>query len=263
MVWNIDPIIASFGPFEIRYYGILFALGFMLGYMAFKRMYRLEGKPVEDIDFGLYLVMAGTIVGARLGHCFFYEPEVYLRDPLRVFNITEGGLASHGGAIGVLIAVLYYCKTKNYNFLWLCDRLAYPTALVGCLIRLGNFFNSEIIGKATDLPWAVTFARVDNIPRHPSMLYESLSYFIIFLILFRNYEKYRENLPRGLNTGLFFILIFAVRIVLEFTKINQVSFEDSLPLNMGQLLSIPFVCIGIVLTVKSLKSNPKPSSAKK
>jgi prolipoprotein diacylglyceryl transferase len=182
-----------------------------------------------------------------------------LRDPLRIFNITEGGLASHGGAVGILIALLIYCKIKNYNFIWLCDRMAYPTALVGCLIRLGNFFNSEIIGKPSDLPWAVVFERVDDIPRHPSMLYESLCYFIIFVILYKTYDKYRENLPRGLTTGMFFLLIFSVRIVLEFTKINQVPFEDDLPLNMGQLLSVPFVFVGAALIFQALKGKNSPA----
>ena len=177
MTWNIDPIIFKFWVLEIRYYGILFALGFLFGYLFFKRMYRLEGKPQEDLDFGLYLTMIGTIVGARLGHCLFYEPEVYLNDPLRIFNITEGGLASHGGAIGVLIAIMAYSRIKkDQPFMWVCDRLAYPVALVGCLIRLGNFFNSEILGKPTDFFLGVVFERYDSIPRHPSMLYESLSY---------------------------------------------------------------------------------------
>lgn len=266
MTWNIDPIIFKFDlfsvPFEIRYYGILFALAFLFGYLFFKRMYRLEGKPLEDLDFGLYLVMAGTIVGARLGHCLFYEPEVYLNDPLRIFNITEGGLASHGGAIGVLLAILYYSKKKkDQPFIWVCDRLAYPVALAGCMIRLGNFFNSEILGRPTDLPWGVVFERYDDVARHPSMLYESFSYFCIFLVLFRVYEKYREKMPYGLTTGLFFIMIFTVRFFIEFTKIEQVDFEKGMPLNMGQLLSIPFVTVGIVLVMRALKSQKKETSS--
>jgi len=261
MEWSTDPILLKLGPLEIRYYGLLFAAAFMFGYVSFQRMYKAEGKRLEDIDFGLYLVIAGTIIGARLGHCLFYEPDIYLRAPWRILMVWEGGLASHGGAVGILLALAYYSKLRpDQPFLYVTDRIAYPVAFAGSFIRLGNFFNSEIIGKPTDLPWAITFTLRDQIPRHPSMLYESITYFISGLILLGIYLNYRSRLPRGLLTGLFFIMIFTARFFLEFTKENQVAFESAMSYNMGQWLSVPFVVLGIWLVVRSFRQ-PLPEAS--
>jgi len=261
MSWNVDPILLKFGVFEIRYYGLLFAVGFLAGYLAFQRMFRIEGKRVEDLDLGLYLVIAGTIIGARLGHCLFYEPEIYLREPLRILKVWEGGLASHGGAIGILLALVIYCKQRpDQPFLYITDRLSYCVAFAGGLIRIGNFFNSEMIGRPTDLPWGITFERIDQLSRHPSMLYESFFYLITAFVLFRLYERYKAKTPRGLLTGLFFIMVFTARFFIEFTKEDQVAFEAGMTLNMGQWLSVPFVIAGILLVKRSLKA-PLPNQS--
>jgi phosphatidylglycerol:prolipoprotein diacylglycerol transferase len=244
----------------IRWYGLLFALGFLAGFQFFRQIFRAEGKNEKDLDSLLMHVIVGTIVGARLGHCLFYEPTIYLNDPIRILYVWEGGLASHGGTLGNIISVfIYSLKHKDQPYIWLADRIAFPIALAGCLIRLGNFFNSEIIGRPTDLPWGVHFGLVDSekIFRHPSMLYESLSYFVIFLILRNIYWRYTSKTPPGLLIGLFAIMVFGARFVIEFTKENQVAFESAMPINMGQLLSIPFVIVGILLVMYSRKHTPQ------
>ena len=253
--WNIDPTLFKFGVFQIRYYGLLFAIGFALGYRMMLRIYRNEGKKIEELDTLLLYMIIGTIVGARLGHCLFYEPEIYLSQPLKILKVWEGGLASHGGTIGNIIALaLYVKKTANVSFLWLIDRLAIPGCLVASFIRIGNFFNSEILGKGSDLPWAVIFSRYDSVPRHPSMLYESVSYFIIFTVLAGLYLKFQEKTPRGMLIGLAFTWNFSTRFFIEFTKINQVDFENTMPINMGQLLSLPFIALGLFLIYNSKKT---------
>jgi prolipoprotein diacylglyceryl transferase len=195
-------------------------------------------------------VILGTIIGARLGHCLFYEPTTYLNEPWRILYVWEGGLASHGGTIGNIISVwLYSRRHRDQPYIWLADRIAYPIALAGFFIRVGNFFNSEIIGKPTDLPWGVHFALVDSekIYRHPSMLYEAFCYLTIFFVMRHIYWKYKEKTPPGLMIGTFAVLTFTTRFLLEFTKENQVAFENAMPINMGQLLSIPFIIVGFLL----------------
>jgi prolipoprotein diacylglyceryl transferase len=191
--------------------------------------------------------MMGTIIGARLGHCLFYEPDYYLANPLRILEIWKGGLASHGGTIGILVALaLYARKNTDQPLGWLMDRLTVSVALTAACIRLGNFFNSEIVGKPTELPWAIVFERLDQIPRHPAMLYESVSYFVLCGVCFYLYATRIDTLKRGFLTGLLLVWIFTSRFLLEFVKENQVAFESGLPLNMGQLLSLPFVALGIL-----------------
>jgi phosphatidylglycerol:prolipoprotein diacylglycerol transferase len=252
-VWNASPEIFHVGPVAVRWYSLMFAISFYLGTAFMERVFRIEGKPQNDISTLLITMIAGTVIGARLGHVLFYEPGYYLTHPLQILMVWRGGLASHGGAIGILLALFLYTRRRpEQSFLWLIDRIVIPVALAGFFIRIGNFFNSEIIGRPTDLPWAVIFSSIDSLPRHPSQLYEAFAYLLIFAVLFLQYQKFTAELPRGYTSGLFFILIFGARFLIEFLKEHQVGFESALPLDLGQLLSIPFVILGIVLWRGSL-----------
>lgn len=254
MEWNVSPILFEFGSLAIRWYGVLFATGFLLGLSNIRRVFILENRPLEDLEKLLITLMIGTTIGARLGHCLFYEPMVYLSNPIRILKIWEGGLASHGGVSGIMIALWIYCRNRpNQSWLWITDRLSFSFVLAGALVRIGNFFNSEIVGKATTVPWAIIFRRIDQTPRHPSQLYEALSYFVISYILFYSYRRKTIKTPRGSLIGWMFILVFSVRFLIEFTKENQAYFENHLILNMGQLLSIPFVMLGCYLVFSSRK----------
>ncbi|NRA68430.1 MAG: prolipoprotein diacylglyceryl transferase [Pseudobacteriovorax sp.] len=246
-VWNVDPEFVKWGFFTPRYYGLLFGLGFFVGYQIMRNIFRKEGHNEEELQSLLTYMVVGTIVGARLGHVLFYQPDYYLSNPLEILKMWKGGLASHGGTIGVLLACyLFRKKQPQHSYLWLADRLAITTAFVAGCIRTGNFFNSEILGKPWDGPWAIIFARVDNIARHPAMLYEAAAYFTLFVVLLLIYRKLKEKTPQGLLLGILLTWVFASRFVIEFFKENQVDFEAGMTLNMGQTLSIPFVVIGIL-----------------
>ena len=245
----------SLGPITVRWYGVLFAAGFFLGLLYMRYVYNREGKPLADLDSLLFYMMISTIVGARLGHCLFYEPGYYLSNPIEILKVWRGGLASHGGAIGILTGMWLYSRShRNQPYLWLLDRVVVPISLAGSLIRLGNLFNSEILGVETDKPWAVIFTRIDELPRHPAQLYESISYLIIFGVLSLTYRKLGERTPRGLLLGMFLVLVFSARFMIEFVKVRQAAFTEALPLSMGQLLSIPAVLAGLVLLFKAWKS---------
>lgn len=255
--WNVSPEILTLGPFHLRWYGVLFATGFLIGFYIMQHIYRREQRPEKDLDTLLGYILIGTIVGARLGHCFFYEPEYYLAHPIEIIKIWEGGLASHGGTIGVFLALfLYSRKRPNQSFLWLADRLAIPTALTASLIRLGNLFNSEIYGKITDVPWAFIFERVDPHPRHPTQIYEAAAYLVLFIllrILYRRgtYDKWAIGRP----LGLFLLWVFGWRVLIEWVKEPQEAFSLGIPyLNMGQLLSFPFLAIGLYLLLRKRAS---------
>ncbi len=261
MEWNIEPQIVSFGALQIRYYGLLFALGFILGYRSMVQMYTAEGRSTKDLDLLLYMLIGGTLIGARLGHCLFYEPDYFLANPIEILYVWRGGLASHGGATGVLIAIWWYTRLRpDQPVLWLMDRLAYPIALTGAFIRLGNFFNSEILGKPADVPWAIRFTRVDDQPRHPSMLYESAAYFGLYLFLRYLMKKFPNRLPQGLIPGIFLVWVFLARFLIEFTKENQEAWEAGMVLNMGQLLSIPMILLGLGF-IYYAKKHPRPAMA--
>jgi phosphatidylglycerol:prolipoprotein diacylglycerol transferase len=252
--WSASPEIFHLGPFSIRWYGLLFAMGFVVGYILMTWMFKREGRDQADLDqLSVYMIF-GTVIGARLGHCLFYNPVYYLSNPIEILKVWEGGLASHGAAIGILISLyLFSKKKKNYTMLWTLDRIVIVVALAGSFIRLGNLFNSEIIGKPANLAWAFIFTSVDNIPRHPTQLYESIAYLMIFLILLFTYAKGFEKNKGGLLFGLFLVLVFTFRFFVEFLKEDQSAFEAGMALNMGQLLSIPFVIAGIVFIVRSFK----------
>ena len=368
IIWNGSPEIFTIGSFELRWYGLFFALGFLISQQILYYIYRKEGKPESDVDtLTIYMVVA-TIVGARLGHVIFYQPEIIWEEPLSIFLPFEfspfkftglQGLASHGGAIGILFAIWLYSRKKKpgQNYFQVVDRIVILVALTGALIRLGNFFNSEIIGLPTDSPIGVVFAasltealedprfdpqgavesvaysKIDSIPgtgngrepmsvyiffkegvqeqearplleftvkdlianrlyehfdeaagplqyqmtrqengalaarihtigiaRHPAQMYESISCVFLFILLFTIWSRYKENLPTGRLFGIFLIVCFGLRFVYEFLKENQVSFEDQLPLNMGQILSIPLVVAGIFVLAYSYRKNNTPAT---
>ncbi len=251
--WDVSPEIIAWWRFAIRWYGLLFALGFFVGYAIMQRVYRREGKPLTHLDSLLWHLLIGTIVGARLGHCFFYEPAYYLENPIEIIKVWEGGLASHGGTLGVLLALwLYARRHPSEPFWWLADRLTVPTALTAMLIRLGNLFNSEIYGKVTSLPWGFIFVRAgETVPRHPTQIYEALAYGSLFIVLWWLYHRrpaFWAQTRRPL--GLFMVWVFGLRFLIEFVKEVQVAFETQWPLDMGQILSIPFILWGLYLWLK-------------
>lgn len=254
--WNVSPEIFTIGPLSIRWYGLLFALGFIVGFQIMTKIFKKEGKSEADLNDLLWFMIIGTVLGARLGHCVFYNPEYYFTHPMEIIKIWKGGLASHGAAIGILTAIYFYTKRKkDQSFLWVMDRIVITVALAGSFIRLGNLFNSEIIGIPTDLPWAFTFLRIDDIPRHPAQLYESIAYLIVFIILVRIYIKKDGKIECGLLFGLFLIMVFTFRFFVEFIKENQTYFEEGMLLNMGQILSIPLIILGVYLVINSKKQS--------
>jgi prolipoprotein diacylglyceryl transferase len=254
LVWNVDPVLLSLGSLKIHWYGALFAAAILSGLQVMKWIYVTEKQSVESLDTLLGYVVFGVIVGARLGHCFFYDPQYYFANPLKILAIWEGGLASHGGGLGVIIAVYFYVKKYKFRYLWLLDRVAIGTALFGVFVRSANFVNSEILGNASDAPWAIVFARIDNIPRHPAQLYEALAYLFIFFVLIITYKKLKEKTPQGSLLGLFLILTFTARFLIENVKQKQAAYSSELVLNTGQMLSIPFFIAGIILLVWSIKN---------
>ena len=252
IIWDANPVFFSLGPLTVRWYGLMFALSFALGYLIVKRFFDRENIPLLELDSLIVYVMFGTIIGARLGHCFFYEPGDYLKNPLDIFKIWEGGLASHGAAIGILLSLWMFARKYNRPFLWIVDRVVIVVALAGCFIRIGNFMNSEIYGHQTDLPWGVIFKTVGEIvPKHPTQIYEALAYIIIFMGLLWVYRYNKARIPHGLLFGLFLAGVFGFRFFIEFIKEVQVAFEESMALDMGQILSIPFVVAGIGLIIYS------------
>jgi prolipoprotein diacylglyceryl transferase len=246
ITWDVSPEIIDTEYFSIRWYGLLFALGFLFGQQILIYIFKQEGKPERDVETLTVFMVLSTIIGARLGHCLFYEPDYYLANPIKILKIWEGGLASHGATIGILFALwLYARKKRDQSYLWVVDRIVITVALAGGLIRLGNLMNSEIIGKPTDVPWAFVFTSVDQQPRHPAQLYEAISCFILFGFLFWLWSRRKAKTPEGSLLGIFLIYIFGLRFAYEFLKENQVDFENNMALNMGQWLSIPAVLGGI------------------
>ena len=263
--WHVDPVLIHIGSFGIRWYSLLFVSGFILGWYLFKWFFRREGVPEKLMDPLLYTMLIATIVGARLGHCIFYQPDYYFgswQGFWEIFMPWKGGLASHGGAIAILLAMWWYSshygKKNDFDFVWIIDRLVIATAFAGCLIRLGNLFNSEIYGDVTNLPWGFIFElRGETEPKHPTQLYESLSYLVLGLIMLWVYAKKLNKVHRGFFMGFFFVVCFGMRFIIEFIKEPQVEFEQSMTLNMGQILSIPCVLLGIAMLVyAAVKKKP-------
>lgn len=255
--WHVDPVLFHIGSLGIRWYSLLFVSGFIIGWYIFKKFFAREGVPEKLLDPLLYTLLICTIVGARLGHCLFYQPDYYLgswKGFAEIFMPWKGGLASHGGAIALLLGMwwfaAHYGKKYDFDFLWIMDRLCITVAFAGCLIRLGNLFNSEIYGDVTNLPWGVIFdLRGETMPKHPTQLYEAGSYLILGLILLWVYNRRLDKVHRGFFFGLFLVGCFGMRFLIEFIKEPQVGFEETMALDMGQILSIPFIIAGIVLLI--------------
>lgn len=251
--WNVDPVFFHIGPLQVRWYGLLFISGFILGWYIFRWFFRREGVKEELLDPLLYTLLICTIVGARLGHCLFYQPDYYLgswKGFWEIFMPWKGGLASHGGTIAIILGLIWYVnkygKKNDFDFMWLVDHLVIPVSFAACFIRLGNLFNSEIYGGPTSLPWGFIFERNgETVPCHPTQLYEGGTYLLLGLILYALYKWRLDKVYRGTFTGIFFIVCFGSRILIEFVKNPQVAFEENMVLNMGQILSIPFVLLGI------------------
>lgn len=259
--WDASPFLFTIGSFGIRWYSIFFVVGFTLGWFIFRSFFRREGLPEEKLlDPLLYTLVIATLVGSRLGHCIFYDPDYYfgsLNGFLEIFMPWKGGLASHGGAIALLLGMWWfsnrYGKEYDFDYLWIMDHLVIPVCFAGAFIRLGNLFNSEIYGNVTDLPWGFIFERNgETLPKHPTQLYEALSYTVLGVVLMIMYWKYLDKLRRGTIFGVFLIVLFGMRFLIEFIKEPQEAFEESMLLDMGQILSIPFIVAGVVLLIWSL-----------
>lgn len=259
ITWAADPVIFD-GFITLRWYSLAFMVGFIAGYEIVSRMFRHEGAPERWLGILLLWVVAGTIIGARLGHVFFYEWDFYSQHPEKILRVWEGGLASHGGTIGVILSVIFFSIfTTKRDPIWTFDRLVVPIALVGGLIRLGNLMNSEIYGHATTLPWGFKFVRsaewhqlYEGLACHPTQIYEALCYFALFgLLMWMYWRRNAESRP-GLIFGVFLIGIFLPRFLIEFLKNDQVAFEADMVLNMGQLLSIPFILLGVILVIRAM-----------
>lgn len=251
--WDVNPVMFHIGSFGLRWYSVLFVSGFILGWFIFKWFFKREGVPESLLDSLLYTLLIATIVGARLGHCIFYQPDYYFgswQGFWEIFMPWKGGLASHGGTIALFIAMLWYAhhygRRNGFDFVWLLDRLCIAVAFAAFFIRIGNLMNSEIYGDVTHLPWGFIFSvRGEVEPKHPTQLYEAFSYLILGIVLMSLYKYRLEKMYRGTFIGIFFIVCFGMRFLIEFIKEPQVDFEQTMILNMGQLLSIPFILIGI------------------
>lgn len=246
--WNVNPEIFRIGNFAVRWYGLLFASSFFFGYIIMNKFFKYENISQEVLDKVTIYVAVGTILGARLGHCFFYEPSYYLSNPSEILKIWHGGLASHGAAIGIILALWLFSRNIKKPFLWILDRVAVVVALAGFFIRMGNLMNSEIYGIQTSLPWGFIFERNgETVPKHPTQIYEALAYLLIFILLYLIYLRKKGQTQNGLLFSLFLMLIFSARFFIEFLKEDQVGFEAGMNLNMGQLLSIPLVLTGAII----------------
>ncbi len=249
IVWDVDPEIFSLGPLSVRWYGLSWVLAFVSSIYLVKSFFKKDGVNPELVDSAFMYVFIGTVLGARLGHVFFYGWEYYSKHPGEILAIWQGGLASHGAAVGIILSVWLFSKyvLKKHMF-WMLDRVVIAVAIAGTFIRLGNLMNSEIVGSPTDLPWGFIFVALnDGIARHPSQIYEALFSTLLFGALLILYHKTEIKYYRGRLFGLFMALLFTFRFLVEFLKENQEAFEDQLVLNMGQILSIPLVIAGLVL----------------
>lgn len=261
--WNVDPVIFHIGSFGLRWYSLGFLFAFILGYYIYYRMCQREKVDTKYLESLIIYIFVAVLAGARLGHCLFYEPDYFLTSEhwLEIFlpfNLATGkftgyqGLASHGAAFGILLALWLFHRKHHINFWWMVDRLVIVVALGGAFIRLGNLFNSEIYGVETTLPWGFIFERNgETVAKHPTQLYESLSYLIIFLICMAVYRKREGHLHNGRLFGWWLIALFGMRIIIEFVKEEQVAFEKGMMFDMGQWLSVPFVIFGILLVILS------------
>jgi phosphatidylglycerol:prolipoprotein diacylglycerol transferase len=267
--WNPDPELVNILGFSLRYYGILFAGGIFLCGFILRWVFKKENIHLDKLDTLTIYGLVGIFVGARLGHCLFYDPDYYFSHPLEMLlpiQIAEDGsyqftgylgLASHGGAVGLILALILYGRSTKESILNTMDLIAIVAPLGGCFIRLGNLMNSEIIGFPTDVPWAFVFEREDNLPRHPAQLYEAICYLLVFMLLIYLFKTRRADLRHGFFFGLCISLTFIARFFIEFLKERQVSFEEQMVLDMGQILSIPFILTGIGFVIYGLRKTKR------
>ena len=259
VTWDFDPIAFSLGSLQIAYYGLLWVAAFILGAYLFRKIVAREGLNPAMVDSAFVYMLVATIVGARLGHCLFYEPSFYLANPWQILNIRGGGLASHGAAIGMVVGILLYARKWKIPSIWMFDRVGIVIAVGGALIRLGNLLNSEIYGDPTTLPWGFIFVnRGETIPKHPTQIYEALAYIVIFLILSHLYWRTKWSNRRGMMFGVFLTLLFGMRFLIESIKEVQEAWEAALPLNMGQMLSIPFIAAGLYFIFRAWNRPAEP-----
>ncbi|KXH79086.1 prolipoprotein diacylglyceryl transferase [Chryseobacterium kwangjuense] len=271
ITWDVSPDILNIAGFPLKYYGLLFLAGLVLCYTILKSIYKKEHLSQQAHEALFSYAFIGILVGARLGHCLFYDFDYYSQHPVEIFlPIQKGadgayhfsgyaGLASHGGGIGLIIMLLVYARKFSIKFMSVLDVIAIATPLAGAFIRLGNLMNSEIIGTPSDAPWAFIFTQVDQIPRHPAQLYEAICYLLIFVSVYFMYRKNSFKIGKGFYFGITTLLIFIVRFFVEFIKEDQVDFEHGMSLNMGQILSIPFLFLGLFFIVKSIRDKNKIS----
>ena len=260
VLWNPSPDMMHIGPLTLHWYSMCWLIGLLGAYVLMKRLYKQQHIKDELFEPLFLYCFVGILIGARLGHCLFYQPDYFLSsgkhivEMLLPIHFTESGgwrftgyegLASHGGTLGLMIALWLYCRKTKLSLWHVLDDIAIVTPITACFIRLGNLMNSEIIGKVTDVPWAFIFEKVDTAPRHPGQLYEAIAYALLLLIGYAIYRKYPQKVGTGFYFGLCLTYIFTARFFIEFTKDIQVAFEASLPLDMGQLLSLPFIALGI------------------
>lgn len=264
--WNVDPVMLHLGSFELRWYSFGFLFAFLFGYLILNSYYKRAKVETKFLDSLVIYVFLGTLVGARLGHCLFYEPHYYLTAehwweivvPMSSDGRFTGyqGLASHGAAIGILLSMWLYCRKFKANVWWVLDRLVIVVALGGAFIRLGNLMNSEIYGVQTSLPWGFVFERNgETLAKHPTQLYESLSYLVIFAACALTYAKKKGQLSAGRLFGWWLVALFGMRFLIEFVKNPQESFEQGMAIDMGQVLSLPFIVAGLVIVVLTYKRN--------
>lgn len=252
--WNPDPVFFTIpiANWPVRWYGLSWLLAFVSSNMVMAKIFKTEKRPEENLDtLTLYIIFA-TVIGARLGHCLFYDTEKYLSNPLDILKIWEGGLASHGAAVGIITAVYIFCRRHKENVWWLWDRMMIVASLASFFIRFGNFMNSEIVGRPTDASWAIIFTRIDQTPRHPAQLYEGFFYLLLFFVQYHLWKKKRHLLGGGFQFGFQLAAMFSFRFFIEFLKESQAAFENGMMINMGQILSIPFVVIGVYLMRRSM-----------
>ena len=266
VTWTVDPAIFTIFTREIRWYGLFFAIGFLLGYQIEDKIFKHDNAPAGWCDKIFIYVVIATVIGSRLGHCLFYDPGYYLTHPIEILDIRQGGLASHGAAFGLLLGLWLFSRKNKMPYIWSLDRISIAVAISGVAVRLGNLMNSEIYGTITSLPWGFIFVRDgETLPKHPTQIYEALCYLVLFIILWWMYYKKDTARRRpGLMFGFFLIVLFGTRFLIEFIKNPQEDFEVNMLLNMGQLLSIPFILTGIVILWCALRKPPlDPAPLKK
>lgn len=266
VTWDVNPALFHLGSFEVRYYGVLWAVALGISAYIFHHIMIREGLSEKTFDSVFWFGVISTVLGSRLGHCLFYDPGYYLTHPVEILDIRQGGMASHGAAVGLLIGLWLFSRKNKLPYIWSLDRISIVVAISGVAVRLGNLMNSEIYGTVTSLPWGFIFVRDgETLPKHPTQIYEALCYLVLFVILLWMY--YKKDLARrwpGVMFGFFLIILFGTRFLIEFIKNPQVDFEQNMVLNMGQLLSIPFIVAGVVILWRALKQAPlTPSPLKK